>query len=91
MGATAEEIQADYAKTFSNYYTVRDGKQIALNEEQVGFFKAVVLRNLKAVYHAEGIEVPDTSNADWAAATEKYLEKLGMTQEEIAALKDRLK
>ncbi|MBO6076739.1 MAG: tyrosine-protein phosphatase [Fibrobacter sp.] len=91
MGATAEEIQADYAKTFSNYFTVREGKQIALNEEQVGFFKAVVLRNLKSVYHAAGIEVPDTSNADWASATEKFLEKLGMTQEEIAALKERLK
>ena len=91
MGATAEEIQADYAKTFSNYFTVREGKQIALSEEQVGFFKAVVLRNLKSVYHAAGIEVPDTSNADWASATEKFLEKLGMTQEEIAALKERLK
>lgn len=91
MGATPEEIQADYAKTFSNYLTVRDGMQIPLNEEQVEFFKSVILRNLKAVYHAEGIEVSDTSNADWATATEKYLEKLGMTQEEISALKDRLK
>jgi len=62
-----------------------------LNEEQVEYFKSVILRNLKAVYHAEGIEVSDTSNADWATATEKYLEKLGMTQEEISALKDRLK
>ena len=91
MGATAEEIQADYAKTFSNYYTVRDGKQIALTEQQVDFFKAVVLRNLRAVYHAEEIEVPETDDADWASATEQYLEKLGMTQEEISALKDRLK
>ena len=91
MGATTEEIQDDYAKTFSNYFTVVNGKQVALNEQQIDFFKAVVLRNLKAVYHAEGIDVPDTKPIDWAAATEKYLGKLGMTPEEISSLKDRLK
>lgn len=91
MGATAEEIQADYAKTFSNYYTVRNGKQIPLNEQQIDFFKAVVLRNLRAVYHAEGIDIPDTDNADWATATENYLKKMGMTTQEISDLKDRLK
>lgn len=91
MGATTEEIQADYAKTFSNYYNVVESKQIALNEQQVDFFKAVVLRNLKAVYHAEGVNIPDTDNIDWATATEKYLETFGLTTEEISALKDRLK
>ena len=91
MGATAEEIQADYAKTFSNYFTVINDIQVALNEQQIDFFKAVVLRNLKAVYHAEGVNISDTRNADWVTATEKYLEKLGMSQKEISALKDRLK
>ena len=91
MGATTEEIQADYAKTFSNYYNVVDGKQIALNEQQVDFFKAVVLRNLKAVYRAEGVNIPDTNNIDWASATAKYLETFGLTPEEISTLKDRLK
>ena len=91
MGATTEDIQADYAKTFSNYFNVVDSMHVALNEEQVDFFRAVVIRNLKTVYHAEGIEIPDTGTIDWAEPTEKYLEKLGMTQEEISALKDRLK
>lgn len=91
MGATTEDIQADYAKTFSNYFNVVDSKHVTLNEQQVDFFRAVVIRNLKAVYHAEGIEIPDTGTIDWAEPTEKYLEKLGMTQEEISALKDRLK
>ena len=91
MGAIPEEIQADYAKTFSNYYTVIDGIQVALNEPQVSFFKDVVLRNLRAVYHAEGINVPSTGEADWASATEQYLQKLGMTAEEISALKEKLK
>ena len=91
MGATTEDIQADYAKTFSNYFNVVDKMHVALNEQQVDFFKAVVIRNLKAVYHAKGIDIPDTGSIDWAAATEKYMEKLGLTQEEISALKDRLK
>ena len=91
MGATTEEIQDDYAKTFSNYFTIIDSKQVTLNEQQVNFFKSVVLRNLRAVYHAEGIEVPETDDADWVTATENYLEKLGMTPQEISELKDRLK
>jgi protein tyrosine/serine phosphatase len=91
MGATTEEIQADYAKTFSNYYYVTDGKQIILNEQQVDFFKAVVLRNLKAVYRAEGVNIPDTNNIDWASATAKYLETFGLTPEEISTLKEKLK
>lgn len=91
MGATSDDIKKDYAKTFTNYFNVVDGRQVALNEEQAGFFEAVVLKNLKAVYHAEGIEIPDASNADWAPATEKYLEKLGMTPKEISDLKDKLK
>lgn len=91
MGATTEEIQTDYAKTFSNYYYVTDGKQIILNEQQVDFFKAVVLRNLKAVYRAEGVNIPDTDNIDWASATAKYLETFGLSPEEISALKEKLK
>ena len=91
MGATSEELAEDYAKTFSNYYNVIDGRQVALNEKQVDFFKNVVLRNLKAIFHAEGIEVPDVRNADWAPATEQYLEKIGLTPQEISDLKDRLK
>ena len=91
MGATTEDLQADYSKTFSNFFNVVDRKHVALNEQQVGFFRDVVIRNMRTVYHAKGIDVPVTEPIDWAAATEKYLEKIGMTQEEIAALKERLK
>lgn len=91
MGATSEDLGADYAKTFTNYFNVVNGKHEALNEKQANFFKDVVLRNLQAVYHADGIEVPDTRNADWATTTEKYLKKIGLTPQEISDLKDRLK
>ena len=90
MGATPEEIQADYVQTFINYFTIIDDMQVSLNAHQIDFYKAVVLKNLRAVYHAEGIEVPDATTADWASATEKYLQKLGMTLEEISALKEKL-
>ena len=91
MGATTEDIQVDYAKTYTNYYVVIDGKQYTLGVDQVDFFKNVVVRNLRAVFHAEGINVPDTEDIDWATAAEQYLIKIGMTQEEISALKDKLK
>ena len=91
MGATAEEIQADYAQTFINYFTVIDDMQVTLNAHQIDFYKAVVLKNLQSVYHAEGIDIPDLSKANWASATEQYLQKLGMTAEEISALKEKLK
>lgn len=91
MGAKTEEIQADYAKTFSNYFNVVDDKQVTLNEQQVDFFKAVVTRNLRAVYRADGIDIADADDIDWATPTEQFLEKQGMTKEEISALKDRLK
>ena len=92
MGATSEDLQNDYAKTFSNYYNLVDGKQVTLNEQQVNFFKNVVTKNLQAVYHAVDIEVPDIANADWATATERYLlEILQMTPEEVSALKNKLK
>lgn len=91
MGAKTEEIQADYAKTFTNYFNVVNGLQVTYNEQQAEFFKNVVVRNLRAVYHADGIEIPDADDIDWSTPTEQFLKKQGMTDEEISALKDRLK
>lgn len=91
MGAKTKEIQADYAKTFTNYFNVVDGLQVTYNEQQTEFFENVVVRNLRAVYHADGIEIPDADDIDWATPTEQFLKKQGMTDEEISALKDRLK
>ena len=91
MGAKTEEIQADYAKTFTNYFNVVNGLQVTYNEQQAEFFENVVVRNLRAVYHADGIEIPDADDIDWSTPTEQFLKKQGMTDEEISALKDRLK
>jgi hypothetical protein len=43
------------------------------------------------VYRADGIDIADADDIDWATPTEQFLEKQGMTKEEISALKDRLK
>ena len=91
MGAKTEEIQADYAKTFTNYFNVVNGLQVTYNEQQAEFFENVVVRNLRAVYHADGIEIPDADDIDWVTPTEQFLKKQGMTEDEISALKDRLK
>ena len=64
MGAKTEELQADYAKTFSNYFNVVNGLQVTYNEQQAEFFENVVVRNLRAVYHADGIEIPDADDID---------------------------
>ena len=91
MGATADEIKSDYAKTFTNYYSIVDGAQVALASEQVDLIKEVIANNLRNSYHTVGVDISDFENVDLAAATEKYLLALGMESGEIEALKVRLK
>ena len=91
MGATADEIKSDYAKTFTNYYSIVDGVQVALTSEQVDLIKEVIANNLRNSYHTVGVDISDFENVDLAAATEKYLLALGMESGEIEALKARLK
>ena len=91
MGATADEIKSDYAKTFTNYYSIVDGAQVALTSEQVDLVKEVIANNLRNSYHTVSVDISDFENVDLAAATEKYLLALGMESGEIEALKARLK
>ena len=91
MGAKASEIRVDYVKTYTNYYNVVDGKQTALTGEQQDWFKAVIEKNMQMAYGEVGVDIVDFDKADLVSATEQYLEKLGLSKKEIAALKDRLK
>ena len=91
MGATADEIKADYAKTFMNYCSVVDNMQVALTQEQVDLLKDIIAMNMRNSYHTVGVDISDFDNVDLAAATEKYLVALGMEQAEVDALKNRLK
>lgn len=91
MGASAEEIEKDYVKTYDNYYNVVDGKQQRLTESQLDWFQALIVRNMKMAYGDAGVDIDDFENVDLAKATEQYLEKLGLSKKEIADLKARLK
>ena len=91
MGASAEEVEKDYVKTYDNYYNVVHGKQQRLTESQLDWFLALIVRNMKMAYGDAGVDIEDFENVDLAKATEQYLGKLGLSQKEIADLKARLK
>jgi len=91
MGATADEIKTDYAKTFINYCSVVDNMQVALTQDQVDLLKDIIAMNMRNSYHTVGVDISDFDNVDLATATEKYLVALGMEQAEVDALKNRLK
>lgn len=91
MGATAEEIKADYAATHKNFYSVSGGKQVALTAKQAELIQVIIVRLMRNAYKVEGVDISDFENVDLAAATEKYLLSLGLEQAEIDALRARLK
>ena len=91
MGATADEIKADYATTHKNFYNVVDGKHVDLTTKQVELLQAIIVRLMQNAYKTAGVDISNFENVDLASATEKYLFALGMEQSEIEALRDRLK
>ena len=91
MGATADEIKADYATTHKNFYNVVDGKHVDLTTKQVELLQAIIVRLMQNSFKTAGVDISDFENADLSAATERYLLALGMEKSEIEALKSRLK
>lgn len=84
MGATFDEVVADYMTTYENYYNVEKG-----SEQHSSIAKSNIITSLTTVIC--GLEKDsDISGVDLAKASEEYLEKIGMTQAEIKALKSKL-
>lgn len=81
MGATAEEVVADYMETYINYYGLEKGTEK---------YDAVVNSNIvKTLAAAFGVE--DIYTADLAAEAEAFvMEELGLSQDEVDALKAKL-
>ncbi|MCR4709118.1 MAG: CotH kinase family protein [Clostridiales bacterium] len=80
MGATYEEVTADYMTTFYNYYGVKP------DEERYNVIcNGNIVRSL-----AKAFDVEDLSTADLQAEATEYLKKIGLTDDEIAALKTNL-
>ena len=80
MGASYDEVVADYMETFTNYYGVKpnDARYEYLSQH------GIVLSLKKAL----GVE--DLTSVDLAYKAEEYLKGIGLTQDEVTALKAKL-
>ena len=80
MGASAEEVVADYMVTYYNYYGIEPGTEK---------YEAIANSNIvKSLCSAFGVE--DLYAADLAAEAAAYIAEIGLTEAEIAALKTNL-
>ena len=80
MGASAEEVTADYMVTFYNYYGVEAG-----TEQYDAIARANIQKSLAAAFGIDSI-----TGADLAAEAQEYLLAIGVSEEEIAAVKAKL-
>lgn len=80
MGASYDEVVTDYLVTYYNYYGIALGSDKANSVASAGIISA-----LKSLFAVE-----DLSKADLAAEAEAFLLEIGMTDAEIAALKENL-
>lgn len=85
MGADLDEIKADYAQSYINYYDVKDGKQQPIEPEVLDTIREIIVRNLSASF-----EIEDLTTADLGKAAEDYLLRIGLTADEITALRAKL-
>ena len=80
MGATYDEVVADYMETYANYYGVEEGtrKYEAIKDSNI----------VKSLQNAFGVE--DLSKADLSKEAAEYIKSLGLSDAEITALKANL-
>ena len=79
MGASLDEVVADYMVTFHNYYGVEPGT------EQYSIIANNIQKNLRIAF---GVE--DLSAADLQAEAVDYLQEIGVSAEDVAALQAKL-
>ncbi len=80
MGASAEEITADYMVTFFNYYGVQPG-----TEQYSIIASSNIQKTLAAAFGMESL-----SSGDLQESCIRYLESIGLTADEIAAVRAKL-
>lgn len=82
MGASADEIIADYMVTYANFYGVEPGSEK---------YDAIVSSNIaKTLAESFGIEDIKAADVDLAAEAEEYLLELGLSADEIASVRAKL-
>ena len=79
MGASLDEVKQDYMVSFYNYYGVTAGT------EQYTKLTNNIVKNLKTAFGVEELET-----VDLAKEAEEYLLELGVTADEIKAVKQNL-
>lgn len=84
MGAKLEEVVADYMTTYENYYKVKKGSQ-----QYISIANSNITASLTMVV-CGATKGSDISGIDLAVAAAAYLQRIGMTAPEIAALKAKL-
>lgn len=81
MGASADEVIADYMETYINYYGLEKG-----TEKYDAVVNSNIVKTLEAAFGVEELYA-----ANLAAEAEAFvMEELGLSQEEVAALKTKL-
>lgn len=84
MGASMDEITHDYMVTYENYYGVERG-----SEQYAKIAQSNIVTSMTTVVC--GLEKgSDISKVDLSKAVEGYLKKIGLSNEEIAAVKSKL-
>ena len=82
MGASADEVIADYMTTYFNYYGVEKG-----TEQYDAIVRSNIAKNLAAAF---GIDDITADGVDLSACAEDYLTAIGLSGDEIASLKANL-
>ena len=82
MGASAEEVIADYMVTYYNYYGVETG-----SEQYDAIAGSNIAKSLAAAFGISDITAEDV---DLAAEAAEYVAQIGLSADEISALKANL-
>ena len=79
VGASLQEVTDDYLRTFQNFYHMK------ADSRQAAFVRGDIQENLRTALNLKSLE-----KADLSKAAETYLLNVGLTQEEIMALRKKL-
>lgn len=80
LGASIEEVNADYMKTYENYYGVKLGTYVYDR-----ILKRTLLKDLERALASE-----DLFKEDLRSCAQAYLERIGLSEEEVTGLKEKL-
>lgn len=85
MGASLDEVKADYLATYENYFAELKDGGVQLDDNIRLIICGIIENNLELAY---GIE--DISSIDTRKATEDYLRSIGLSDRELSSLRECL-